>query len=123
MAHASDSEKERIFLGQEYQTHKSVNVQLGEKIQSISNRVDIEFNNCYTDVIKDERIKRKAEVCQVSPRPHSGPMIHQNNSQNSGKLLFLWLCFITVEYRLNFAKEKDELKSMRSQIHVPCVLS
>ena len=72
----------------------SVNVQLGEKIQSISNRVDIEFNNCYTDVIKDERIKRKAEVCQVSPRPHSGPMIHQNNSQNSGKLLFLWLCFI-----------------------------
>lgn len=72
MAHASDSEKERIFLGQEYQTHKSykiihyiykqyalrmlitslsVNVQLGKKVQSISNRVDIEFNDllhrCY----------------------------------------------------------------------------
>ena len=56
------------------------------------------------------KIKEEAEVCQLPQRPHSGPMIHQNNSQNSGKLLFLWLCFITVEYRLKFAKGKDEVQ-------------
>lgn len=58
-----------------------------------------------------------AQVCGWSLRPSSGSTICQEDSQNSEKLLYSWLWFITVKgYRQNQKREKvNWVKSGRSQ--------